>query len=85
MLATFVFLFPSDFLTLLAKLAKNDASNRSFYSLHTKYFLVISANCTSELCHNGATCIPAQNGTEEICQCSLGFQGSRCQYGILFY
>ncbi|VDL65192.1 unnamed protein product [Nippostrongylus brasiliensis] len=39
-------------------------------------------NCTADLCHNGGTCIPFQNGTEDICQCAPGFTGSKCQYDI---
>uniref|UniRef100_A0A914R0H0 EGF-like domain-containing protein n=1 Tax=Parascaris equorum TaxID=6256 RepID=A0A914R0H0_PAREQ len=38
------------------------------------------ANCTPELCHNGGTCVPVQNGTEQVCYCPEGFQGTRCQY-----
>uniref|UniRef100_A0A915AIW5 EGF-like domain-containing protein n=1 Tax=Parascaris univalens TaxID=6257 RepID=A0A915AIW5_PARUN len=41
-----------------------------------------SANCTPELCHNGGTCVPVQNGTEQVCYCPEGFQGTRCQYDI---
>ncbi|KAK6016146.1 EGF-like domain protein, partial [Ostertagia ostertagi] len=40
------------------------------------------ANCTADLCHNGGTCIPFRNGTEDICECAPGFTGSKCQYDI---
>uniref|UniRef100_A0A914CFW4 Uncharacterized protein n=1 Tax=Acrobeloides nanus TaxID=290746 RepID=A0A914CFW4_9BILA len=40
------------------------------------------ANCTSDLCHNGGTCIPNINGTDQLCHCVDGFQGARCQYDI---
>uniref|UniRef100_A0A158P8J0 Multiple epidermal growth factor-like domains protein 6 n=1 Tax=Angiostrongylus cantonensis TaxID=6313 RepID=A0A158P8J0_ANGCA len=40
------------------------------------------ANCTSDLCHNGGTCIAFRNGTEEICECAAGFTGAKCQYDV---
>ena len=42
---------------------------------------ILSANCTPELCHNGGTCIPVADDSEQLCHCPEGFQGSLCQYG----
>jgi hypothetical protein len=44
--------------------------------------LIILANCTADLCHNGGTCLPIRNGTEQICDCLSGFTGAKCQYDV---
>ena len=42
----------------------------------------ISANCSSDLCHNGGTCVPSEhNDNEQVCECPTGFTGAKCQYG----
>ncbi|KAJ1349413.1 hypothetical protein KIN20_004977 [Parelaphostrongylus tenuis] len=42
----------------------------------------LETNCTSDLCHNGGTCIPFRNGSEDICECAPGFTGAKCQYDV---
>uniref|UniRef100_A0A1I7T2K1 Multiple epidermal growth factor-like domains protein 6 n=1 Tax=Caenorhabditis tropicalis TaxID=1561998 RepID=A0A1I7T2K1_9PELO len=39
------------------------------------------SNCSSDLCHNGGTCVPSDN-EEQVCECPHGFTGAKCQYDV---
>ncbi|GMR39063.1 hypothetical protein PMAYCL1PPCAC_09258, partial [Pristionchus mayeri] len=48
--------------------------------LHVPGYGCQRANCSADLCHNGGTCLPIRNGTDQLCDCVSGFTGARCQY-----
>lgn len=39
------------------------------------------ANCTSDLCQNGGTCLPTPDSAQ-LCLCPVGFHGSMCQFDV---
>ena len=43
------------------------------------------ANCTTDFCHNGGSCVENLGGSDQqqqICYCTPGFQGTTCQYDV---